>query len=86
MRRTILTLFLVFILVLPALAVPQSRVVAATVSAGELISLVNNLRSAYGLPALSEDSILDSTAYATAAQMAANGVCAHIGGARERIA
>lgn len=86
MRRTILSLFLVIILVLPALAIPQSRVVAATVSAGELISLVNNLRSAYGLPALTEDSILDSTAYATAAQMAANGVCAHIGGARERIA
>lgn len=47
--------------------------------------MVNSLRSSYGLPALIEDAILDSTAYNTAAQMAANGVCAHIGNARDRI-
>jgi len=48
--------------------------------------MVNNLRAGNGLPALTEDSILNSTAYATAQAMAANGVCAHIGGARDRIA
>lgn len=47
--------------------------------------MVNSLRTGNGLPALVEDAILNDTAYSTAAQMAANGVCAHIGNARERI-
>lgn len=70
----------------PSLAIPQATVIAATISPAEIISLVNSLRTGYGLPALIEDAILNSTAYSTAAQMAANGVCAHIGNARERIA
>jgi len=67
------------------LVLPGGSVQAATVSPGEIINLVNNLRAANGLPPLIEDAILDGTAYATAQAMAANGVCAHIGGARDRI-
>lgn len=65
---------------------PQAIASAETIAPADIISMVNALRTGYGLPALIEDSILNSTAYATAAQMAANGVCAHIGNARERIA
>lgn len=86
MRRIILTILIFLFLLVPVLALPRATAQAATVSPGEMISLVNNLRASYGLPALIEDAILDSTAYATAQAMAANGVCAHIGGARERIA
>lgn len=86
MRRIFLTILSFFLLVAPVLALPRGTAQAATVSPGEMISLVNNLRAANGLPALVEDGILDATAYATAQAMAANGVCAHIGGARDRIA
>lgn len=86
MRRIFLTILIFLLLVAPILALPRGIVQAATVSAGEIISMVNNLRAGYGLPALTEDGTLDSTAYATAQAMAANGVCAHIGGARDRIA
>ncbi len=86
MRSFLSTFLLILTLVMPILAVPRSTASADTISPGEIISLVNNLRAANGLPALAEDATLDSTAYSTAAQMAANGVCAHIGNARERIA
>ncbi len=86
MRRIFVSILIVFFLVVLPLAVPHGQASAATVSPGEMISLVNNLRAGYGLPALAEDAILDSTAYTTAQTMAANGVCAHIGGARDRIA
>ena len=59
---------------------------AATIQPGEIISMVNSMRASNGLPALIEDAILNGTAAATAQQMAANGVCAHIGGVRERVA
>ncbi len=86
MRRFFISVLTFLLLVGLLLALPQASVQAATVSPGELISMVNNLRAGNGLPALTEDSILNSTAYATAQAMAANGVCAHIGGARDRIA
>ncbi len=86
MRRIIIALLVLLTIVTPVLALPQVNVTAATITPGEIISMVNSLRTGYGLPALIEDSILNSTAYSTAAQMAANGVCAHIGNARERIA
>ncbi len=86
MRRFLSTFLLVLTLVMPILAAPRSTASAESISPGEIISLINNLRAGYGLSALAEDATLDSTAYSTAAQMAANGVCAHIGNARERIA
>lgn len=85
MRRIFISL-VTFLCLAGLVCLPHARVSAQTVSPGEIISLVNNLRSAYGLPALIEDGILNSTAYATAQTMAASGVCAHIGGARDRIA
>lgn len=85
-RKLFYTLFIViFLFAAINFRIPTVR--ASTVSAAELISLVNSLRTGvYGLPALIEDPILDSTASSTAYQMAMNGVCAHLGGARERIA
>lgn len=87
MRQKILYHLFVLIFICAALNLRVPPVSAATVSASEMISLVNSIRTGvYGLPALIEDSILDSTASSTAYQMAASGVCAHLGGARERIA
>lgn len=86
MRRIFLTFLSAFLMVLLPVLYPRGSALAATVTPGEMISLVNNLRASNGLPALIEDPILNSTAYATAQAMAANGVCAHIGGARDRIA
>jgi LysM repeat protein len=68
---------------------PFSHVSAAPahddITPSDLIAWVNSIRATYGHPALVVDPILMSTALATAQQMAANGVCAHIGHARERI-
>jgi LysM repeat protein len=86
MRRLFIAFLVLCMVVAPSLAIPRATVTAATISPSEIISLVNSLRTSYGLPALIEDAILNSTAHSTAAQMAANGVCAHIGNARERIA
>ncbi len=87
MRRKLFSVLFTLVLVVALLNVNIQPVSASTVSPAELISLVNTLRTGvYGLPALIEDPILDSTAASTAYQMAQNGVCAHLGGARDRIA
>ena len=86
MRRNYLTLLVITCFVVFSLLIPQTKVLAATILPGEIIGMVNGLRASYGLPALIEDAILNSTTYITAQQMAANGVCAHIGGVRERVA
>jgi LysM repeat protein len=87
MRRKLLYVLLIIVFLTAAINYRVPTVSASTVSAAELISLVNSLRTGvYGLAALIEDSILDSTASSTAYQMAMSGVCAHLGGARERIA
>ena len=86
MRRKLLYILFVLVFLTTTLNIKVPQVYASTVSATEMISLVNTLRTGvYGLPALIEDPILDSTAASTAFQMAANGVCAHLGGARDRI-
>lgn len=88
MRRFLNYLFTaVFItaLVTNLLASPAT-VKAEAGSAYDLISAVNGLRQANGLPALEVDSILMSTAQATSDVMAASGNCAHIGNATGRIA
>ena len=67
MRRKLLYVLFIFVLLAGALNFKLPTVNASTVSAAELISLVNSLRtSVYGLPALIEDPILDSTASSTA--------------------
>jgi uncharacterized protein YkwD len=55
------------------------------ITAKDLISLVNNLRANNGLQPLTEDSILDGTAQATAQQMADQNLTDHIGNASDRI-
>jgi LysM repeat protein len=59
---------------------------ANQVSAYDLILAMNTLRSAYGLPPLIEDPIVDAVAQSTAATMAANNMSWHIGDVRGRIA
>jgi len=87
MRRKLFYALFIVVFLIAAINFRVPTVSASTVSAAELISLVNSLRTGvYGLPALIEDPILDSTASSTAYQMAMNGGCAHLGGARERIA
>jgi uncharacterized protein YkwD len=82
MRRKLLYLFLMVSILTAALNLKVEPVKASTVSAGEMISMINNLRTGvYGLPALIEDTILDSTAYNTAQQMADSGECKHLGAA-----
>lgn len=87
MRRKLLYALFVFVFLVATLNFRVPPVSASTVSAAEMISMVNSIRTGvYGLPALIEDPILNSTAASTAYQMAVSGVCAHIGGARDRIA
>ena len=57
----------------------------AEVSASELISLINGMRVAYGLPALTIDPILMSTAQQTSDTMAINDIHAHIGNVSGRV-
>lgn len=61
------------------------NVQAGASDAYDLITKVNGLRTANGLPALEVDPILMSTAQYTAEYMAATRVCAHMGGVRERV-
>ena len=72
MRRKLLTTLVVFVLCLALAAVPEGKVKAAdTVTAYDLIALVNGIRTGtYGLPALVEDPILNSVAQWTAEEMA----------------
>src|SRR5574340_833981 len=56
-----------------------------TVTAWDLIALVNGIRTGNGLPALEVNSILMSTAQSTAEIMAANNMTWHIGDVRGRV-
>jgi LysM repeat protein len=64
---------------------PHHNVQAGASDAYDLITKVNGLRTANGLPALEIDPILMSTAQYTAEYMASTKVCAHMGGVRERV-
>ena len=56
-----------------------------TVTADDLLQLVNGLRTGNGLPALTVNSILMSTAQSTAETMAAGNLTWHIGSTSDRI-
>jgi LysM repeat protein len=87
MRRVSLIRLFLFSLLLVSIVLPASQVRAAsTVTASDLIGLVNGLRAANGLPPLIVNSILMGTANATATTMANNGSCSHIGDVRGRVA
>lgn len=58
--------------------VPETTVKADTITTSDLIALVNGIRTAYGLPALTTNSILMSTAQWTAETMVAQGIYDHL--------
>jgi LysM repeat protein len=79
MRRKLLTTLFVFILSLTAAAFPRGQVKADTITAYDLIALVNGIRTGtYGLPALVEDPILNSVAQWTAEEMASIDASNHL--------
>jgi len=85
MRHAILRFLIPGLLLLGWLAsAPQVQAQAG--SAQAIIDLVNQIRTANGLPALIVDPILMATAQATAETMASSGICAHIGNVSGRVA
>jgi LysM repeat protein len=87
MRRVFLIRLSLLIVLVLALALPATQVRAATsVTASDLIGLVNGIRASNGLPPLAVNTILMGTAESTAETMAANGSCSHIGDVRGRVA
>jgi uncharacterized protein YkwD len=86
-KKTFFIVTLLLTLLSALVGLPVRRVYAAdSVSAGDLINLVNGLRVSNGLPALQENSILDSTAQWTAQTMADESSETHLGGVTARVA
>jgi len=73
-------LFFLFSILLVTIALPQKNADADnSISAAEILSTVNGIRSgSYGLPALVENSALDSCAQWTADTMASIGATTHL--------
>jgi len=65
---------------------PTQAATSQSITADDLITLVNNWRVGYGHQPLVVDPILMSTAYDTAVYMAVNGLRSHIGDVSGRIA
>jgi LysM repeat protein len=86
MKRTIFPVILAVVLSFGFLAAFSTPVQSGNVSAGDLIALVNSIRTANGLPALIEDGTLDGTAQWTAQYMADNNLSNHIGNVAGRVA
>lgn len=86
--RIIIALFLLIVSGIGLLPSTQKAHAApqTAVSAYDLILAMNTLRTAYGLPALVEDPIVNAVAQATAQTMAANLMSWHIGNVRGRLA
>jgi len=76
---------LIGILLSAILVSPAKAQDGSSVTASDLISLVNGIRTGNGLPALEVHSILMSTAQSTAEIMAANMMGWHIGDVRGRV-
>ncbi|MBP9040184.1 MAG: LysM peptidoglycan-binding domain-containing protein [Anaerolineaceae bacterium] len=77
MRKFLFNLTLILVLAARFLF-PESEVRAQSVTTSDLIALVNNIRTSYGLPALTTNSILMSTAQWTAETMVAQGIYDHL--------
>jgi len=88
MKKNILH-FLLFLLILTTLISPLGKSVQAAplmeLTPSDLISLINGMRTAYGLPALNINSILMATAQETSDIMAFNDIHAHIGNVSGRV-
>ena len=86
MKKTILVAWALSFVLVILFCVPAGQVSAAsTITAKDLINLVNDSRINNGLQPLTENSILDGTAQATAQQMADQNLTDHIGNVADRI-
>ena len=87
MRRFNFIHIIALLSLLLTLVIPAAKARAeSSVTASDLIGLVNSIRTANGLPALAVNSILMGTAQSTAATMASYGSCTHLGNVRGRVA
>jgi LysM repeat protein len=92
MRRKIINLTLICCLVLIPLLRPTANVRAESISAGDLINLINNIRTGtYGFPALQTNPIVMAHAQWTAETMSSLGIHGHLAdngylGVRARLA
>jgi LysM repeat protein len=86
-KKTFLMASVLFTVLVALIGLPTGHVFAEdSVTAEDLISLVNGIRTGNGLPALQENSILDGTAQWTAQTMADNSSETHLGGVTDRVA
>ncbi len=83
--RILLTILLFTSLVVGPFLKPANAAPLQSVSAQDLINLINGMRVNQGLPALEVNSILMSTAQSTADTMALNDLHWHIGGVSDRV-
>ena len=84
-RRKLFTILLLVILLSSFINVMPTKAQSTTITADQLIALVNDWRVGYGHTPLIVDPILMTTAYDTAAYMAINGLRWHIGDVSNRI-
>ena len=86
MKKRILIAGVLLAMLVALFGLPVSQVSASdSVTAEDLIGLVNGLRAGNGLPALKENAILDGTAQATAQTMADESSETHLGGVTGRV-
>lgn len=84
--RKILTIILLVIVSTNLFQVTPAKAQTESITADQLITLINNWRVGYGHAPLEVDPILMTTAYDTACYMAINGLRWHIGDVSDRIA
>lgn len=87
-QAKILTFFILIVMMLMAsmtMRTPVNAQPSAAITAQDLLSLVNGLRTAHGLSALTINSTLMSTAQSTAQQMADQNLTWHIGATSDRV-
>jgi LysM repeat protein len=89
-RKRHLTMLLISLLLTWLFTAPifqaKEEAQSGAVTRSELILAMNTLRVSYGLPALTEDPIVNAVAQNTAEIMAVNNMSSHIGDVRGRIA
>lgn len=85
LNRILFCFVLIVPLILTSIPAQVRAAPLAEVSASDLISLINGMRVANGLPALTIDPILMSTAQQTSDTMAINNIHAHIGNVSGRV-
>ncbi len=84
-KNKLITILLLVIFLASTFQIAQVKAQTSSITAQDLINLVNNWRVAYGHAPLEVDQTLMATAYDTACLMAANGLRWHIGDVSGRI-